>query len=90
MLPGAIGLIHTPTPGPGTPPIPGTSTPLGPGTPPGPGPPRQTDTVADGTHPTGMHSFLQLGLNIPHAVSLGGIRDFGGKASTLLDHPDGT
>ena len=30
---------------------------MGPGTLPGPGtPPQQTATVADGTHPTGMHS----------------------------------
>ena len=36
------------TPRPGTPP-------LGPGT-----PPRETVTVADGTHPTGMHSCSQL------------------------------
>ena len=35
-------------PGPGTPPRPGTA--------PGPGTPPETATVADGMHPTGMHS----------------------------------
>ena len=42
---------YTPPSGPGTPPS-------GPGTPPGPGTsPQDTATAADGTHPTGMHSF---------------------------------
>ena len=45
-------------PGPGTPQD--QAPPLGPGTPhPGPGTPQQTATVADGTHPTGMHSCLR-------------------------------
>ena len=52
--------------GPGTPPD--QVHPLGPGTPPGqvnpppppgPGTPQQTATVADGTHPTGMHSCFK-------------------------------
>ena len=42
------GIPHSPSPGP---PGPGTPPP-GPGTP----PEEQTTTVADGTHPTGMHS----------------------------------
>ena len=41
-------------PGPGTPP--GTRYTPRPGTAPGPGTPPETATVADGMHPTGMHS----------------------------------
>ena len=50
--------------------LPGSGTPLGPGT-----PPQKTTTVADGTHPTGMHSCLWFiftgpGINYWNCIAL--------------------
>ena len=71
------GQVHPP--GPGTPP--GRYTPLGPGAPPGrytpPGPgtlPRETATVADGTHPTGMHSYLAINSHTQNESSHGNVQ----------------
>ena len=45
-----------------------TTPPSPPGADPSPAPGAETATAADGTHPTGMHSFWQEAIEIPFSV----------------------